>query len=124
MTMRSHVTYRRDARRNAEVRRTGADGDEFGDEREQVADREVGHCEAAPTRAETIDDQFGVAATRRDSDAHDHLLHDVCQNERQDDEREEEADAERCAGHRVGQHAGAVVLAEHHEDTGPGEKRE
>jgi hypothetical protein len=111
------------SRRNAEIGRARADRDEFGDEREQVADREIGPREASPRQAEAIDDQFGVSAARRDADAHDHLLDDIRQRERENDERDEEAHAERRARRGVGEHARAVVLAQHHEDAGSGQER-
>src|ERR1700688_407014 len=47
---------------HAEEAESGADGDEFGDECEEVANAEVDHGEPSPEGAEALEDEFGVAA--------------------------------------------------------------
>ena len=52
------------------------------------------------------------------AEADGHFLDDDGHAKRQGDEGDEEADAELGAGGGVGEHAGAVVLSQHDEDTG------
>ena len=101
----------RDPGRNSEEAEAGADGDELGDEGEEVADAEIDHGEPSPEGAEALEDEFGVAAMGGGAEADGHFLDDDCHAEGEDDEGEEEADAELGAGGGVGEHAGAVVLA-------------
>src|SRR5208283_618687 len=103
---------------DSEETEASADGDEFGDECEKVADAEVDHREPSPERAEAIEDEFGVAAMGRGAEAHGHFLDDDGHAEGEGDEGDEESDTELGAGGGVGEHAGAVILSEHDEDTG------
>src|SRR5579863_2371066 len=103
---------------NSEEAEAGADGDELGDQREEVADAEVEHGEPSPEGAEAFEDEFGVAAMGGGAEADGHLLYDDCHAEGESDEGDEEADAEARAGGGVGEHAGAVVFSEHDEDAG------
>jgi hypothetical protein len=65
-----------------------------------------------------------VTAVSSGAEADRHLLHDASHYEREDDEGEEEAHTETRAGRGIGEHAGAVVFAEHDEDTGADEEPE
>ena len=109
---------------DAEEAEAGADGDEFGDESEEVADAEIDHGEPSPEGTEAIEDEFGVAAMGSGAEADGHFLDDDGHAKGEDDEREEESDAELGAGGGVGEHAGAVIFAEHDEDAGTGEQPE
>ena len=102
-----------DGGRDAEESKAGADGDELGDQREEVADHEVDHGEPSPEGAEAVEDEFGVTAVRGGTEAHGHFLHDAGHDEREDHEGEEETNAVAGSGGGVGEHAGAVVFAEH-----------
>ena len=48
----------------AEKAKTRAHGDEFRNQRQQVANNQIGHGEKAPELPETIEDQFGVTPVR------------------------------------------------------------
>ncbi len=101
----------RDPGRDAEETEAGADGDELGDESEEVADAEVDHGEPSPEGTEALEDEFGVSAMGGGAEADGHFLDDDGHAEREGDEGEEESDAELGAGGGVGEHAGAVVLS-------------
>jgi hypothetical protein len=58
------------------------------------------------------------------TEAHGHFLDDTGHEESEDDEGKEEADAETGSSSGVGEHAGAIVFAEHDEDAGADEKPE
>ena len=107
---------------DSEETEAGADGDELGDEREEVADAEVDHGEPSPERTEAVEDEFGVAAMGSGAEADGHFLDDDGHAEGEGDEGEEKTDAELGAGSGVGEHAGAVVLSEHDEDAGADEQ--
>ena len=109
---------------HAEVSEAGTDGDELGDEGEEVADHEVDHGKPSPERAEAIEDEFGVASMGGGAETHGHFLNYAGHEEGQHDEGQEEADAEAGAGGGIRQHAGAIVLAEHDEDAGTDEEPE
>ena len=113
-----------DGGRDAEESEAGADGDELGDQREEVADHEVDHREPSPEGAEAVEDEFGVTAVGGGAETHGHFLHDAGHEEREDYEGKEEADAVAGSGGGVRQHAGAVVFAEHDEDAGTDEQPE
>ena len=103
---------------------TGADGDEFGDEGEEVADAEVDHGKPSPEGAEALEDEFGMAAMGGGAEADGHFLDDDGHAEGEGDEGDEKTDAEFGAGGGVGEHAGPVVFAEHDEDAGADEQPE
>ena len=109
---------------NAKVSQAGADGDEFSDQGEEVADHEIDHGEPSPEGAEAIEDEFGVTAVRGRAEAHGHFLDDAGHEEGEHDEGEEEADAEAGSGGGVGQHAGAIVFSKHDENAGTDEEPE
>ncbi len=108
-----HPDRDREPGRQPEIQTARLDGDEFRDQRQHVAEHKVGHREIAPERAETLENEFRVAAMGRDAKPHRHLLHHVGHDEGEQDERDEEADPVGGAGRRVGDHAGAVILAQH-----------
>ncbi len=104
--------------RHSEEAEAGADGDELGDQREEVADAEVDHGEPSPEGTEALEDEFGVSAMGGGAEADGHFLDDDCHAKGEGDKWEEEAYAELGAGGGVGEHAGAVVLSQHDEDAG------
>src|SRR5690242_424863 len=61
-----------DERRNAKKPQAGANGDEFGDQREEVADHQVDHGKPSPERAEAVEDEFGVSAMGSGAEADRH----------------------------------------------------
>src|SRR5271170_3859694 len=95
---------------DSEETQAGADGDELGDESEEVADAEVDHGEPSPEGAEAVEDEFGVTAMGSGAEADGHFLDDDGHAEGEGDEGDEESDAELGAGGGVGKHAGAVVF--------------
>ena len=111
-----------DPGRDAEETEAGADGDELGDQSEEVADAEVDHGEPSPEGTEAVEDEFGVSAMGGGAEADGHFLDDDGHAEGEDDEGKEESDAEFGAGGGVGEHAGAVVFAQHDEDAGTDEQ--
>ena len=108
--------------RHAEIEAAGLDGDEFGDERQDIAEDEVAHGEIAPEGAETLEDKLGVAPSGRNTEAHGHFLDEIGHDEGCQDERHEEPDAVGGAGGGVGHHARPVILAEHDKHAGSGEQ--
>jgi hypothetical protein len=61
---------------------------------------------------------------RGGAEAHRHLLHYTSHEEGEDYEGDEEPDAESGACRGIGEHAGTVIFAEHHENTGANEEPE
>ena len=114
----------REPRGHAEIEPAGLDRDEFGDQGQKIAEHQIGHREIAPERAETLKNQFGMAAMRHCPEAHRHFLHDEGHDEGEQDERDEEADPVGRPRRRVGDHAGAVILAQHDQNARPGEQPE
>ena len=119
-----HADCHRQPGRQAEIEAAGLDRDELGDQRQQVAEHEVAHREIAPERAESLEDEFGMAAMRRHAEPHRHFLHHERHQEGEQDERNEEADPIGRAGGGVGDHAGAVVLAHHDQHARTGQQPE
>src|ERR1017187_4294558 len=115
-------TQEGDGGRDAEESKAGADGDELGDQREEVADHEVDHGEPSPEGAEAVEDEFGVTAVRGGTEAHGHFLNDAGHQEGQNDEGQEETDAETSSRGGVRQHAGAVAFSQHDEEAGADEQ--
>ena len=74
---------------DAEETEAGADGDELGDESEEVADAEVDHGEPSPEGAEAVEDEFGVAAMGGGAEADGHFLDDDGHAEGEGDEGDE-----------------------------------
>ncbi len=111
-----------DAGAEVEVGEPDADGDELGDERDEVGEREVGGAEPAPHATVALQHELAVAAVGDGADAHAHLLADIGHGEQHGDERHEEAEAVLGAVGGVGDHARPVVLAEHREDAGADEQ--
>src|ERR1700727_637575 len=109
---------------HAEESQAGANGDELRYEREKVSDHQIDHREPSPEGAEAIEDEFGVTAVSGGAEAHGHFLDNAGHNKSEDDEWQEEADAETGSGGGIGQHAGAIVFAEHDEDTRTDEQPE
>ena len=58
-----------------------------------------------------------MAAMSGGTQPHGHLLYDDRHAECQNHEGNEESDSKSCARRRVGNHAGAVVLSKHHENS-------
>ena len=110
--------------RHAEIEAARLDRDELGDQRQQIAEHEVAHGEIAPERAEALKDEFGMAAMRRRAEPHRHFLNHERHQESEQDEGGEKADAIGRAGGRVGDHARAVVLAEHDQHARPRQQPE
>ena len=104
--------------RHSKETEAGANGDELGDESEEVAYAEIDHGKPAPEGAEALEDQLGVSAMRGGAEAHGHFLNDDRHAEREGDERDEESYAKLGARSRVGEHARAVVFSQHDQDTG------
>src|SRR5208337_5597345 len=96
----------------------GANGNELGDQRQEVADAQVDHGEPAPKRPKAVKDQFRMTAMRGGAQTHGHLLYDDGHAKRKHDKGKEESDSKPRARRGVGNHAGAVVLPKHHEDSG------
>ena len=109
----------RSPRGHAKKSQACADGNELGDQRQKVADAQVDHGEPAPKRPKAVKDQFRMAAMRGGSQAHGHLLYDDGHAKRKNDEGDEESNSKPRARRGVGNHAGAVVLSQHDEDSGP-----
>ena len=109
---------------DAEKSEAGADGDELGDQREEVADHEIDHGEPSPEGTEAIEDEFGMTAMSGGAEAHSHFLNDAGHEEGEHDEGQEEADAEARSGSGVGEHAGAIIFAEHDENARTDEQPE
>jgi hypothetical protein len=105
-----------------EVGEPHADGDELGDQRDQVGQAEIARSEPAPQASVALEHQLAVAAVGDCADAHAHLLHHVGHHEQDRDHGHEEPDAILGAVGGVGDHARAVVLAEHREDPRPHEQ--
>ena len=78
----------------------------------------------SPETAEALIDQFGVAAFGGSAQPDGHFLYHIRHDEREHDERKEEADAVGRTGGRVRNHARPVVFAQHHEDAGADEQPE
>src|ERR1035437_6752567 len=87
-----------DGRGHAEESQASADGNELGDQSEEVADHEVDHGEPSPEGAEAVEDEFGVTAMRGGAETHGHLLHDAGHDKGEDYEGEEETDAAAGSG--------------------------
>src|SRR5580700_7440637 len=104
--------------RHSEKTQAGSDGDELGDESEEVSDAQVDHGKPSPEGTEALEDQFGVSPMSGGAEAHRHLLHDDRHAKRESYERDEEADTKFGASRGVGKHAGAVILAQHDQDAG------
>ena len=111
-----------DAGANAEKSQAGADADEFGDQREEIAQHQITHGEEAPEFTEAVEDEFGVAAMSDGAETHGHFLHDEADQEREHNEGKEEADAETRAGGGIGKHAGRVIFAEEDQYAGSDEE--
>ena len=56
----------------------GTDGNEFGDQREKIADSEIDHGKPSPEGTEAFEDEFGMAPMGSRAQANSHLLNDNC----------------------------------------------
>ena len=54
----------RNNRPHSKESKPGADGDKLRDQSQEISDHQVDHRKPAPERAETVEDQFRVAAMR------------------------------------------------------------
>src|ERR1700747_3222140 len=72
--------------RHAKKTETRADGDELGDEGEEVAYAEIDHGKPSPEGPEALKDELGVSAMSGGAEAHGHLLdydrHAECQGDK------------------------------------------
>ena len=109
----------RSPRRNAEESQPRANGDELCDQRQKIADPQVDHREPSPERPEPLEDQLRMSTMRRRAQPHRHFLDHQRHPKRQHHEREEESNSELRARRRVRQHAGPIVLAQHHQNARP-----
>ena len=106
-----------DGRAEVKVGEADADRDELGDQRDEVREQQVDRRRTSPRRGpKRCSTSCAVAAVGDRADAHAHLLADDRHREGDEDERQEEAEPVGRARRCVGDHARAVVLAEHRED--------
>src|SRR5208283_1044291 len=98
------------------------DGNKLSDQRQEIADAQVDHGEPTPKWPKAVEDQFRMTAMRSGTETHGHLLYDNGHAKRENDERDEEPNSKPCPGRGIGNHAGAVVLSKHHENSGSDEQ--
>src|SRR5262249_12529435 len=103
-------------RRNTEKAQSGANGDELGNQGEEISNREIDDGKPSPEGPEAGKNQLSMAAMSSRSDANRHLLDDYSHGKSKDDEWKKESHPEAGAGGGVGDHAGTVVFAEHHQN--------
>jgi hypothetical protein len=105
-------------RRNAKESQSGTDGNELGDQRQEIANAQVDHGEPAPKRPKAVKDQLRMTVVRGGTQPHGNLLYDDCHAKRENDEGNEEPNSKSRARCSVGNHAWAVVLSQHDENSG------
>src|SRR5271169_4849701 len=117
-TQEQERTDDRSPRGHAKKSQACTDGNKLGDQRQEIADAQVNHREPAPERAEAVKDQFRMTAMSGGTETHGHLLYDDCHTKRKNNEGNEESNSKPCARRGVGNHARAIVLSKHHENSG------
>ncbi len=103
-------------RRHAEKREPGSNGDKFGNECQEIADRQIDHREPSPERPKAGKNQLCVSAMGGGAQAHRHFLHDHRHGEGENNEGKEKSNAKPRPGCGIGQHARPVVFSQHHQD--------
>ena len=113
----------RDVRADAEVLQREGDADEFGDDGQEVEDEQVPDAEPAPEPAEPLVDQPGVPHPGDRAEPDHHLLVDD-QHRDEQQQHPQQAVAVVLPGLRVGGHPARVVVADHHDQAGTGDREE
>src|ERR1700693_654403 len=98
------------------------DGYKLGDQRQEITDAQVDHGEPAPKWPKAVKDQFRVAAVSGGTQTHGHFLYDDSHATGEHDEGNEEPNPKPRARRGIGNHAWAVVLSQHHENSGSDEQ--